>query len=137
MAKKYRYNIFYPYTFGTIDLTKKEAAIVAYAMDKDNWSIILDEPYSRSCWIDIDHPHEVEDQEMSCVLSKIFNHKDSRGAECKLKSYALDDRFYLDMERYSMRGGVQCVYMDFSVDEALTIKKQLEEFIEQNSKIRA
>ena len=25
----------------------------------------------------------------------------------------------------------------FSVDEALTIKKQLEEFIEQNSKIRA
>ena len=61
MAKKYRYNIFYPYTFGTIDLTKKEAAIVAYAMDKDNWSIILDEPYSRSCWIDIDHPHETED----------------------------------------------------------------------------
>lgn len=73
---------------------------------------------------------------MSCVLSEIFNHKDSRGAECKLKSYALDDRFYLDMERFSMRGGAQCVYMDFSVDEALTIKKQLEEFIEQNSKIR-
>ena len=36
-----------------------------------------------------------------------------------------------------MCGGAQCVYMDFSVDEALTIKKQLEEFIEQNSKIRA
>ena len=74
---------------------------------------------------------------MSCVLSELFNHKDSRGVEYQLKSYALDDRFYLDMERYSMCGGVQCVYMDFSVDEALTIKKQLEEFIEQNSKIRA
>ena len=50
MEKKYRYNIGHSgegYTFGTIDLTKKEAAIVAYAMDKDNWSIILDEPYSR------------------------------------------------------------------------------------------
>ena len=74
---------------------------------------------------------------MSCVLSEIFNHKDSRGAECKLKSYALNDRFYLDMTRHSAYGGVQCVYMDFSVDEALTIKKQLEEFIKQNSKIRA
>ena len=74
---------------------------------------------------------------MSCVLSEIFNHKDSRGVEYQLKSYALDDRFYLDMRRHSMCGGVQCVYMCFSVDEALTIKKQLEEFIEQNSKIRA
>ena len=74
---------------------------------------------------------------MSCVLSEIFNHKDSRGAECKLKSYALDDRFYLDMRRHSVCGGFQCVSMGFSVDEALTIKKQLEEFIEQNAKIRA
>lgn len=61
MAKKYRYNTFYPYTFGTIDLTKKEAAVVAYAMIQDNWRITLDEPYSGDCWIDADHPQEIED----------------------------------------------------------------------------
>ena len=72
---------------------------------------------------------------MSCVLSELFNHKDSRGVEYQLKSYALDDRFYLDMKRLSVCGGVQCISMDFSVDEALTIKKQLEEFLEQNAKI--
>ena len=74
---------------------------------------------------------------MSCVLSELFNHKDSRGVEYQLKSYALDDKFYLRMEQFSVLGGVQRISMDFSVDGALTIKKQLEEFIEQNSKIRA
>lgn len=74
---------------------------------------------------------------MSYVLSEIFNHKDSRGVGYQLKSYALDDKFYLKMEQHRVCGGVQCVSMGFSVDEALTIKKQLEEFLEQNSKIRA
>lgn len=74
---------------------------------------------------------------MSCVLSELFNHKDSRGVEYQLKSYALDDKFYLRMTQFSLCGGAQCISMDFSVAEALTIKKQLEEFIEQNSKIRA
>ena len=49
MEKKYRYNIGCSaegYTCGTIDLTKGEAAIVAYAMNKDNWRITLDESYS-------------------------------------------------------------------------------------------
>ena len=41
------------------------------------------------------------------------------------------------MEQHGVCGGFQCISMDFSVDEALTIKKQLEEFIKQNSKIRA
>ena len=64
MEKKYRYNIGCStegYTCGTIDLTKEEAAIVAYAMNKDNWRITLDESYSGNCWIDVDHPQEIED----------------------------------------------------------------------------
>ena len=36
-------------------------APVAYAMNKDNWHITLDESYSGNCWIDIDHPQEIED----------------------------------------------------------------------------
>ena len=62
---------------------------------------------------------------------------DETVVEHQLKSYALDDIFYLKMEHHCVRGGVQCVSMGFSVDEALTIKKQLEEFLEQNAKIRA
>lgn len=64
MEKKYRYTICCCAegdTCGTIDLTTREAAIVAYAMNKDNWNIILDEPYSGNCWIDVDHPQEIED----------------------------------------------------------------------------
>ena len=74
---------------------------------------------------------------MSYVLSEIFNHKDSRGVGHQLKSSALNNKFYLKMEQHGACGGVQRIGMGFSVDEALTIKKQLEEFIEQNSKIRA
>ena len=43
------------------DLTKEEAAIVAYAMNRDNWRITLDESYSGDCWIDVDHPQEIKD----------------------------------------------------------------------------
>lgn len=73
---------------------------------------------------------------MSCVLSELFNHRDSRGVEYQLKSYALDDKFYLRMEQHSVCGGVKFISMNFSVAEASTIKKQLEEFLEQNAKIR-
>ena len=64
MEKKYRYDIGCSgegHTCGTIDLTEREAAIVAYAMNRDNWHIILDEPFSGDCWIDVDHPQEIED----------------------------------------------------------------------------
>ena len=74
---------------------------------------------------------------MSCVLSELFNHKDSRGVEYQLKSYALDDKFYLRMEQHSVCEGVKFISMNFSVSEASTIKKQLEEFLEQNTKIIA
>ena len=70
---------------------------------------------------------------MSVVLTELFNYTDKRNVEYQLKSYALDDRFYLHMKQFSVMGGATSVRMDFSVEEAKTLKKQLEEFIAQNS----
>ena len=70
---------------------------------------------------------------MSVVLSQLFNHKDKRDIEYELKSYALDDKFYLQMKQYSVYSGFQSIKMDFSVSEAKVLKRQLEEFIAQNS----
>lgn len=70
---------------------------------------------------------------MSVVVSKVFNHK-VRNDEYQLRSYALDERFYLDMKSYNtVCGWRNHVQMDFSVDEAKILKKQLEEFITQNT----
>ena len=69
---------------------------------------------------------------MSVVCSELFKHEDKRNIEYTLKSYALDDRFYLDMKQFSVLGGVQRIGMDFSVAEAKILKRQLEEFIAQN-----
>ena len=63
-VKKYRYNICYSaegVTTGTIDLTKKEAAIVAYALNTSNWNNLDAESWSGSCFIDIEHPYEIKD----------------------------------------------------------------------------
>ena len=65
-AKKYRYNIMQSaegITTGTIDLTKKEAAIVAYALDTSNWNNLIENSWSGSCWIDIDNPMEIRENE--------------------------------------------------------------------------
>ena len=62
-AKKYRYYICQSAegeTTGTIDLTKKEAAIVAYALDISNWNNLETEAWSGSCFIDVDNPMEIE-----------------------------------------------------------------------------
>ena len=62
-VKKYRYNIYQSAegtTSGTIDLTKKEASIVAYALNISNWNNVEEEFYSGSCWIDIDNPMEID-----------------------------------------------------------------------------
>jgi hypothetical protein len=62
-GKKYRYNIYQSAegtTSGTIDLTKKEAAIVAYALDTSNWGNLDEESWSGSCYIDIENPMEIE-----------------------------------------------------------------------------
>lgn len=64
-AKKYRYEIGY-YAEGTtrgyIELTKKEADIVAYALNARNWEIIEEESYSGSAWIDTAHPVEIPEK---------------------------------------------------------------------------
>jgi len=71
---------------------------------------------------------------MSVVLSQIFDHKGERNDEYQLKSYALDDKFYLDMYQYnSYSGWNTSIKMDFSVEEAKILKRQLEEFIAQNT----
>ena len=62
-AKKYRYHISKSaegMTSGTIDLTKKEAAIVAYALNTSNWNNLEEEEWSGSCWIDVDNPMEID-----------------------------------------------------------------------------
>lgn len=69
---------------------------------------------------------------MSVVCSEIFKHTDKRNIEYTLKSYSLDDKFHLDMNRFSVICGSVSVCMDFSVTEAKILKRQLEEFIAQN-----
>lgn len=64
-AKKYRYGIGHSaegMTYGYIELTKKEASIVAYALNEANWEITEDESWSGSAWIDIDNPQEIPEE---------------------------------------------------------------------------
>lgn len=61
-AKKYRYmvsNSAEGTTYGYIELTKKEAAIVAYATSESNWKDVESESWSGSFWIDVDNPQEI------------------------------------------------------------------------------
>lgn len=62
-AKKYKYRISYSaegVTSGTINLTKKEAQIVAYALDTANWENLEEELYSGECTLDVEHPMKIE-----------------------------------------------------------------------------
>lgn len=64
MAKKYRYDVMLSAEeemVGTIDLTKKEAAIVAFATDSNNWKNVMGGGYTGSFFIDIDNPKEIND----------------------------------------------------------------------------
>lgn len=64
MEKKYRYNVGLSaeedFT-GTIDLTKSEAAIVAYATDTNNWQNTEGSGWCGTFWIDINNPMEIEE----------------------------------------------------------------------------
>lgn len=65
-AKKYRYAIGYSAegsTDGYIDLTKKEAAIVAYALNESNWKDVSKEHFcgTGTC-IDTDNPQEIPEE---------------------------------------------------------------------------
>lgn len=68
---------------------------------------------------------------MSFVLSRFFNHKDDRGIEKQLKSYAVDDKFHLQMTQHGKYGGTTWISMEFSVTEAMDLRAQLTEFIAQ------
>ena len=68
---------------------------------------------------------------MSFVLTRIFNHKDERGVERQLKSYAVDDKLHLEMTQWGRYGGKQSISMEFSVTEAMDLRAQLTEFIAQ------
>lgn len=70
---------------------------------------------------------------MSCVLSQFFEYEDKRKTKYRLKSYALDDKFHLDMKQRLVSGWQHEIKMNFSVAEAKVLKKQLEEFIAQNT----
>lgn len=64
MEKKYRYNVCLSaedVTTGTIDLTKKEAEIIARATNTDNWNNLEWNSYSGSFWIDIENPLEIKE----------------------------------------------------------------------------
>ena len=50
-------------TDGYVLLTKKEAEIVSYATDWNNWKCVNDESWSGSFSIDLDNPIPVEDFE--------------------------------------------------------------------------
>ena len=62
MAKKYRYNVGLSaeedFT-GSIDLTKKEAEIVAFATNTDNWRNVSGGGWCGNFWIDTENPEEI------------------------------------------------------------------------------
>ena len=64
LKKKYRYKVRLSaegIRSGTIDLTEKEAKIVAYATNPENWKNNFGGEYSGEFEIDIEHPMEIKD----------------------------------------------------------------------------
>lgn len=64
MAKKYRYNVSLSANgefFGTVDLTKEEADIVAFATNVENWENTCGSGWCGSFWIDTNNPEEIKD----------------------------------------------------------------------------
>ena len=63
MTKKYRYNVGLSAeeeSTGTVDLTKEQAKVVAYATNSDNWDNTEFGTYTGAFWIDIENPMEIE-----------------------------------------------------------------------------
>ena len=72
---------------------------------------------------------------MSFVLSSILTHFDNkRETTDTLKSYARDNKFYLEMKHQGKYGGTQSIGMAFSVREAEELNAQLTEFIAQHKR---
>lgn len=60
--KKYKYRVCLSaedYSDGYVELTKREAEIVAYAIDTRNWKDSNINPYSGDFEIDLDNPEEI------------------------------------------------------------------------------
>lgn len=60
--KKYKYRVCLSaedYSDGYVELTKREAEIVAYAADTGNWKDVHLNPYSGDFQIDLDNPEEI------------------------------------------------------------------------------
>lgn len=83
---------------------------------------------------------------MSCVVSEVFEHKKKQmgtdyETDCdfsyntsqELKTYGLDDKFHVEGTYYSAMQGTVRTSIQLSVSEAKRLKRQLEEFIFQNS----
>lgn len=69
---------------------------------------------------------------MSFVLSRFFTHYNrDKGTTDILKSYAIDNKFHLEMKHQGKFGGTQSVNMEFSVTEAMDLRAQITEFIAQ------
>lgn len=63
MNKKYRYSVGLSAEHdisGTVDLTKKEAEIVAYATNTNNWKNFHGGGWCGIFWIDVNNPMEIE-----------------------------------------------------------------------------
>lgn len=68
---------------------------------------------------------------MSYMIPKII--KNQRGnSEYTLKTYAIDERFTINIERYNRFECTQTMLMELSVDEAMVLKERLEQFIRMN-----
>lgn len=68
---------------------------------------------------------------MSCVTSKFIENKQGN-SEYKMKSYAIDDTFHIDITRENLYERTQQMRMNLSVSEAMVLKDQLEQFIRMN-----
>lgn len=68
---------------------------------------------------------------MSCVTSKFIENKQGN-SEYKMKSYAIDDTFHIDITRLNLYERTQHMHMNLSVAEAGILKEQLEQFIRMN-----
>lgn len=83
-------------------------------------------------------------KKLSCVTSETFEHKEQKtgtdngedfnyNTSQSLTTYGLDNEFYVHGKYYSALQGSVSTSIVLSVSEAKKLKKQLDEFIKQNS----
>ena len=72
-GKKYRYTVRQSAEgeiSGTVNLTKEEACIVAYATTETNWdNVKCDESYTGMFFIDLNNPQEIEEEKENTILT--------------------------------------------------------------------